>query len=104
MITPIMSNGIIAQTQNVSAINHGDENRNQISYQATQTTVEVKSEEAHTTVIASQESDSTDTRHDAREEGKNKYSNNRGNAKKKNNPPSEGVVVKKKVGGFDISV
>jgi len=104
MITPIMSNGIVAQTQNVGAINHGEENRNQINYHASQTTVETKSEEAHSTVVASQDSDRTDTRHDAREEGKNKYFSQRGNAKKKNSLDGEGVVVKKKVGGFDISI
>lgn len=103
MITPIMSNGIIAQTQNVNLVNHVEDSKNQVNYQNSQAVVENQREEAHTTVIVSQESDQTDTRHDAREEGKNKYFNNRGDAKK-NKPEAFGTVVKKKANGFDISV
>lgn len=104
MITPIMANGIIAQTQNVNMINHGEESRTQLNYQNTQVTVDNRRDEAHNTVIASQDSNNADTRHDAREEGKNKYFNNRNNNAKKKNPSSDGVVVKKQGGGFDMSI
>ena len=104
MISPILSNGIIAQTQNVSAINNGDETRGQVNYQNTQTVVEQRQQEVHSTVIASQDSNKTDTRHDAREEGKNKYVNNRNGEKKKKPVLDEGVVVKKGGGGFNITV
>ena len=97
MITPIMANGVVAQTQNVNIINHGEESKNQVNYQNSQIVVDNQREEAHNTVIASQESDQTDTRHDASEEGKNKYFNNRGEAKKKK-PDTFGQVVKKKGG------
>lgn len=104
MITPIMANGIVAQTQNVNLISNGEENRGQVNYQNTQTIVESQVEEAHSTVIASQDSNKTDTRHDAREEGKNKYFSNRGEAKKKKADTFEGVVKKKGGSGFDVSV
>lgn len=104
MITPIMANGVVAQTQNVNLINHGDDSKNQVTYQNTQAVVESQREEAHNTVIASQDSNNTDTRHDASEEGRNKYFNNRGETKKKK-PDTFGQVVKKKGGsGFDISI
>lgn len=104
MITPIMANGIVAQTQNVNVLNHGEESKAQIVNQNGQISVEAQREEAHSTVVVSQSSDRTDTRHDAKEEGKNKYFSNRGESKKKK-PDSFGAVVKKKNGGgFDISI
>lgn len=104
MISPLMANGIAMQTQNVNMINHGEESRTQLNYQHTQVTVDNRRDEAHNTVISSQESDGTDTRHDAREEGKNKYFNNRNNNEKKKNPSPDGVVIKKQGGGFDMSI
>lgn len=103
MISPIMANSIVAQTQNVNVINHGDESRTQVNYQNSQVIVEGQREEAHNTIISSQDSNTTDTKHDAREEGKNKYFNNRDDSKKKK-PSPEGVVLKKQSGGFDMSV
>lgn len=104
MITPIMANGIVAQTQNVNMINHGDEQKGQVNYQQAQTTVDEKRDEAHTTVISSQDSNRTSTDHDAREEGRNKYFDNRNTSKKKKSE-SFGTVVKKQGGsGFDISI
>ena len=104
MISPIMASGIALQTQNVNMINHGEENRTQLNYEQTQVTVDNRRDEVHNTVISSQESDSTDTRHDARDEGKNKYFNNRNNNAKKKNPSSDGVVIKKQGGGFSVSI
>jgi len=104
MISPIMSNGIVAQTQNVSAIQHGDENRTQLNYQQTSATVENQRETAHNTVIASQDSSKTGTQHDAKEEGKNKYFDNRNKNKKKPQDSDGQVVIKKTPGGFDMSV
>ena len=105
MISPILTNGVVAQTQNVSAINHGDENRTQMNYQHSSVTVENQRETAHSTVTSSQDSSKSGTRHDAREEGKNKYFNNRNdNKKKKPQEPDGVVVVKKALGGFDMSV
>jgi len=103
MISPIMAGGIVAQTQNVNLINNGEESRSQINYQHSQVSVDNQREEAHTTVVNSQESDKSDTRHDAREEGRNKYFDNR-NKEKKEKPSPDGFVVKKKGGGFDVSV
>lgn len=103
MISPIMAGGIVAQTQNVNLINNGEENRTQLNYQNTQVTVDSHQQEAHNTVVSSQGSDRADTQHDAREEGKNKYFNNR-NSEKKKKPSPDGFVVKKQGGGFDMSI
>lgn len=104
MITPIMNNGIVAQTQNVNLINNGEENRNQVNYQQTQVTVDSQREQAHSTVISSQDSAQTNTQHDAREEGRNKYFNNRNDNKKKKPQPFGTVTKKQGGGGFDMSI
>lgn len=105
MISPILSNSVIAQTQNVGAINHGEENRTQLNYQHTNVTVETQRETAHNSVTSSQESSKSGTNHDAKEEGKNKYFNTRSNKKNNKLQESDGVVVVKKTsGGFDMSV
>lgn len=103
MISPIMSNGVVAQTQNVNYINNNAEHHTDVVYQDMLANVESDSETARRTVIASDDSSETDTRHDAREEGKNKYSDNRDKSKKKLAEP-EGIVKKKYSGGFDISI
>lgn len=102
MITPIMANSVVAQTQNVNIINQGEDTKGQVNYQQSQVIVDSQRDRAHNTVIASQDSDSTDTRHDAKEEGKNKYFNNRKEQKKK--PEEFGTVVKKGTSGFNVSV
>lgn len=104
MITPIMANSIVAQTQNVSAINHGEESKGQLINENSQNVIETKQEEQHSTVVASEDSNKTDTRHDASEEGKNKYFNNRNDKKKNKQDPFGAVVKKKGASGFDISV
>jgi len=103
MISPIMANGIVAQTQNVNLINNGEDQRPQVNYQQAQSSVETKRDIQHSTVISSQDSNKTSTDHDAREEGKNKYFDNRNASKKKK---EEFGSVKKKQGGsgFDISI
>lgn len=102
MITPIMANSVVAQTQNVNIINQGEDTKGQVNYQQSQVIVDSQRDRAHNTVIASQDSDSTDTRHDAKEEGKNKYFNNRKEQKKKQE--EFGTVVKKGTSGFNVSV
>lgn len=52
-------------------------------------------------VIASQDSNKSDTRHDAKDEGRNKYYNNRIIKKEE---PEDGVVIKKHPGGFSMTV
>lgn len=103
MISPIMNNGIVTQTQNVNIINNNDENRTAVNYQQVLTNVETETETASRVVISSSESTETDTRHDARDEGKNKYVDLRDKSKKKVAAP-EGFVRKSNMGGFDLKI
>jgi len=105
MISPILTNSVVAQTQNVGMINHGEEHRSQLNYQQSEVAVESRRDMAHNSVVESQESRQTGTRHDAKEEGKNKYFNIRKNNKDQKPQESDGVVIMKKApGGFDMSV
>ncbi|MDO4188789.1 MAG: hypothetical protein Q4D29_07340 [Lachnospiraceae bacterium] len=104
MITPIMANGVVAQTQNVNIINNAEDTKTQVAYQNSQVATEQQSEEAHRTVISSQDSNKTDTRHDASEEGKNKYFASKNDGKKKKTQEFGQVVKKQNMGGFNITV
>jgi len=104
MITPLETNGIVSHTQDLHIIKHNEDSRNDINYQQAQTIVDNREDENSRMVISSRESDRTDTRHDAREEGKNKYTDLRNKNKKKPEIPEEGMVMKKFAGGFDLRI
>lgn len=104
MITPIMANSVVAQTQNINIINHAEDSKGQVAYQNSQAVVEQQSETAHRTVISSQDSSKTDTRHDASQEGKNKYFSAKDDAKKKKTKEFGQVVNKNNMGGFNMTV
>lgn len=103
MISPIVANGVVAQTQNINHVNHIEDVKSQVNYQNSQVIVENRREQAHNTVTASENMAKSDTRHDAKEEGRNKYFNNR-NTKKKTE--DAGTIVNKSVrsSGFNVSV
>ena len=75
-----------------------------MNYQQAQSIVDNRGDENSRTVISAQDSDATDTRHDAREEGKNKYTDLRNKNKRKPEVPKEGLVMKKSSGGFDLRI
>lgn len=102
MISPVENNGMMLRTQDFS-IMRGNEDR-AIANQHTiiQNDIDKTGENAAHQVLRKDNSDGADTRHDARNEGKNKYYNNR--KKKDTAVKKEGVMVKKSMGGFDITV
>lgn len=103
MITPIQTNGIISLTQDTHIIRNAEDSRPAVDYQNAQALVENRDNQQSKTVVNAEDSSGTDTHHDAREEGKNKYIDLRDKTKKKEGP-KEGVVVKKTSGGFDLRI
>lgn len=103
MITPIQTNGMIAHTQDVHIIRHNEDTKVAADYQNSLSTIENKDDRQAKTVVSADDSTEADTRHDAREEGKNKYIDLR-NKNKKKPVPDEGTVVKKDNGGFDLRI
>lgn len=103
MISPIENNGMIARVQDYSAMRQHEDGKltgNQINL--LQQRIE-KSENNVRTVRQSDDSNKSDTRHDAKEEGKNKYFASQ-NKKKKSEEASDGKVIIKKQGGFDLKI
>lgn len=103
MITPIQSNAIISQTSNINMIRQGEDDRPQTNYHNVQNTIEIKEDEKSHEVVSKDNSDGADTRHDARDESKNKYFDMRDKNKKKKQPDT--IVIKKNSGGgFDFRI
>ncbi len=101
MISPIEMNGVINRTQDIVNLKHNEEQKSIIDQGNLNAMMEVKRDEDSYTVQISASSDKTDTKHDAKEKGKNKYFNQ----KNKDNKKDETVVVKKNQShGFDIKI
>lgn len=103
MISPIENNGMIARTQDYAGFRQQEDIRTAHSQVYIQEQIDEHENENVRTVHQSDDSNKSDTRHDAREEGKNKYFNNRNTNKKKKTEEDGRVLVKHK-GGFDLKV
>lgn len=103
MISPIENNGMIARTQDYASMRNQDDTRAVASQIRIQEQIDEREGENVRTVHHSDDSDKADTRHDAREEGRNKYFDNR-NRKKAKEQESDGIVRVKNRGGFDLKI
>ena len=103
MISPIENNGMIVRTQDFGSM------RQQENIKLTGENIQVRQQldergnESVRTVHSSDDSDRPDTHHDAKEEGRNKYYGNSG-ARKKEKGKSDGKVLVKNRGGFDLKI
>ncbi|HKM20612.1 MAG TPA: hypothetical protein VJZ01_01035 [Lachnospiraceae bacterium] len=104
MISPIEVNGIISRTQDVSSIRHNEENKNMVDQNHFQNKFAQEVDQNIRTVHQSDDSDKSNTRHDAREKGKNEYRGDGGKNKKKKEPEQDGHVSVKGYSGFDIKI
>ena len=102
MISPVENNGMMLRTQDLSIIRGNEDRAIANQHAIIQNNIDKTGDNAAHQVISKDNSDGADTRHDAREEGKNKYYNNR--KKKETAVKREGVMVKKNPGGFDITI
>ena len=103
MISPIENNGMVMRMQDFSSIRQNEENVSVNQHMQIQDTLDKTDDANAHTVREQSDSDGADTRHDAREEGRNKYFDNR-KKKGQNSVPLEGRMVAKGRGGFDITV
>lgn len=103
MISPIENSGMLLRTQDFSAVRHNEENQTSVAHSQIQGQLDKTEEAMSQTVVSKENSSKSDTNHDAREEGRNKYFDIR--KKKKNDAvASEGVVVKKSTTRFDMTI
>ena len=104
MITPLENNGMVARTQDISMFRHNEVQQPATEHLNTQNLIERRADENAHTVQSRPDSDRPDTRHDARDEGKNKYYDMRRKKQSGNVVPDEGIVKVKNHTGFDIIV
>lgn len=104
MITPLENNGMLARTQDISMFRHNEVQQPATEHVNTQNLIERKVDDIAHTVQNKSDSDRPDTRHDAREEGKNKYYDMRRKKNSKSDVPTEGVVKVKNHTGFDMTI
>ena len=103
MISPIENNGMVLRMQDFSQVRQNEENVSVNQHVVIQEDLDKTEESNAHSVVKKDNADGTGTDHDARQEGRNKYTDNR---KKKNagSVPSSGRMVAKGQGGFDISI
>lgn len=104
MINPIEVNGIISRAQDVSMIRHNEDNKGTIDQSNFQHKFTQEVEQNIRTVRQSDDSDKADTRHDAKEKGKNEYHGDGGRRGQQEAKKKDGTMVVKSQGGFDIKI
>ena len=103
MISPIEMNAVISRTQDIASLRHNEDNKAALDNANVQNQMDVKRNEEAYTVQTTAQSDGTDTRHDAKEKGKNEYFDIR--RKDKKAKEDDGVVrVKSASPGFDLKI
>lgn len=90
------------RTQDYSALKHNEDNHSTVQHVRIQDDRDKAEDTIAHSVRSKDDADGTDTHHDARDEGKNKYVNLR--KKKKEDPGEEGIVIAKSRGGFDLKI
>ncbi|MCR5419970.1 MAG: hypothetical protein K6E98_03075 [Lachnospiraceae bacterium] len=102
MISPIEMNGVLSRTQDIASLRHNEDNKSALDSVNFQTQMNVKREEDANTVQTASGSDGTNTKHDAKEKGKNEFFDIRRKDKK---DKRDGVVkVKLSSSGFDLKI
>ena len=103
-IRPVDFSGMMQRSQDVSTLKQHEDQRPVVEQQHIEHKEEKKVEHRLHQVNGSEKKDETQTRHDAREEGRNKYFANP-NAKKKKREEIDKVTPKElHSGGFDIKI
>lgn len=105
MISPIESNGMVARTQDYASMRQQDDSKAFGAQLNVQQRMDERDAANVRTVRNANDSGKSDTHHDAREEGRNKYFDIRDKKKSKKDAPVEGkVTLKSEYGGFDFKV
>ena len=100
-ISPVVMNGAINATQDISAIKAHADGHASVLQSTTQEKIEHQAERKLNTVREQDDVENRNKGFDAKEKGSNEYSGD-GGAKRRHNPDGE-VHIKGK-GGFDVSI
>ena len=99
-ISPIMLNGTVSVSQDISIYKQNDDNKDQIMQNAVENIVDEQTDIKDHSV---QEQQDVDTSTEDQGGSRNEYGGDGGMRRKKKENPDGRVVIKKK-GGFDISI
>ena len=103
MISPIELSGVLSRTQDIANLRHNEDNRAAMDHVNVQSHADVRGEETVHTVKETSGSDNTDTKHDAKEKGKNEFMDIR-KKNRKAKAQDEVVRVKSPSSGFDLKI
>ena len=103
MISPIEMNGVLSRTQDIASLRHNEDNKAALDNVNVVRQMDAKGDETVHTVKSTSESDGTDTRHDAKEKGRNEFVDIR-KKNKKGRESDEGVRIKTPSSGFDLKI
>ena len=104
MITPLENNNMVIRAMDYSTVQRNEIEHPQHQHVVIQEDID-RSDDSHVkTVRNKDDADKSDTHHDAREEGRNKYFSMRKTTKKKEEVPDEGKVIPLSPGGFNITI
>lgn len=106
-VRPVHLNGMIQNTQDVSAIRHQENQRPAVEQQHIQIREEQKEQSKAQEVNKKDNADKEQKKYDAKEKGSNEYINQRQKKKKekKENLPDGSVKIKQTMSsGFDIKI
>ncbi|MCR5687673.1 MAG: hypothetical protein K6G58_06595 [Lachnospiraceae bacterium] len=103
MISPIENNNMVVRAMDFQAIKANENEHPQTQHVIIQDDID-KNDTSHVNTVREKDNaNESGTEHDAREEGRNKYVNNR-NKKKEDEIPEEGKVIALRPGGFNITI
>lgn len=103
-ISPIEFQGVITRTQDVTMIQHNEDQKGMVNQSNFQMQMD-KSVEHHLNQVRSADNaDPKQDRSDAREKSNAEYAGDGGRRRKKNPVSADGVVIRKGENHFDISI
>ena len=104
VISPIEMNGMISRTNDVISMRHNEDNKAQLDQGNVLSHMETKRTEEAQSVQNASESTQSDTKHDAKEKGKNEFFDIRKKDKKKQEEDEGTVRIKSITRGFNFQV
>jgi len=102
IISPIEVNGMISRAQDVTALRHNEVDKDIIDQNNFHNKFAHEVDQNLRTVHHADDSDKADTKHDAKEKGRNEYTGN--DSKRKKQKEKDGKVSIKRQSGFDIKI
>lgn len=103
-ISPIEFQGVITRTQDITTIQHNEDQKGMVNQSNFQMQMDKTVEQHLTQVRNADNADPKQDRTDAKEKGNAEYMGDGGKRRKKKPASSDGVVIRKGENHFDISI